>query len=425
MLNRIKTLYRRFKSICLHPTYRIPLFPFFILIKSMDYFRDEVLTGRLTDQVCYRVVLAWVNILSTFKTWSPPKKHPKSVLHVNLMVHTAYIYCQILREEGYKADYLAISPPNKTWGKSDFVFMAKGKPHQRLWQEFRFFWKKVATYEIIHLHFMQHFTQTGWELKYFKKAGGKIVVHYRGCRVRDKEKNKILQPNPIHNICHHCDYNASICSSPKSIDKQRVTGKYGDFFLATTPDLTDFDSRAVHFPFFAPISDNLPALAPTVTPETKDNEAFKIVHVTNHPGIEGTELIQKAIDNLMAKGFNIDFNFLKGVSYEEALASYQNADLSIGKMKMGYYANAQIESMFFGVPTVTYIRKEFRTEALENSGLIITDLDDLEKTLEYYISHPEALAQKQKIARSSILELHDNHKLAQRNIEIYQALLSK
>jgi len=35
-----------------------------------------------------------------------------------------------------------------------------------------------------------------------------------------------------------------------------------------------------------------------------------------------------------------------------------------GKFTVGYYANAQIETMACGVPTVTYVREEFLTEQL-------------------------------------------------------------
>ncbi|MFM8392411.1 MAG: glycosyltransferase, partial [Acidobacteriota bacterium] len=88
-------------------------------------------------------------------------------------------------------------------------------------------------------------------------------------------------------------------------------------------------------------------------------------------------------------------------------------------MKMGYYANAQIESMYLGVPAVTHVRPEFMTPELESSGLIVSTLDNLESTLEHYLTHPEELAQKRARARSSILELHSEERLTALLMRVY------
>ena len=99
-----------------------------------------------------------------------------------------------------------------------------------------------------------------------------------------------------------------------------------------------------------------------------------------------------------------------------------DADLAIGKMKMGYYANAQVESLMAGVPTVTYVRPELMTDELRESGFIFATLETLEAVLEHYLRHPEALAAKRAVARESILGLHDNAAIARAHIAIYEAL---
>src|SRR5262249_9743660 len=153
-------------------------------------------------------------------------------------------------------------------------------------------------------------------------------------------------------ICQECDYNASICTSKINRKRRRLAEKYGDLFLVTTPDMKDFVPEAEHLPFFAPeVKPNAYALQ--CSNSTRNKDEIKIVHVTVHPGIEGTKHIQAVIDQLREKGFKINFTFLKNVPHERVFEELADADLAIGKMKMGYYANAQIESMSFGVPTVT------------------------------------------------------------------------
>lgn len=338
-------------------------------------------------------------------------KHPDSVLHISFMVHIPYYMTRILRRRGIKADYLAVRSQSPWWDKCDYRFPQTPGPVSAI-DEFLFFWRVVAKYEVIHSHFGIMFTESGWELPLLKKMGRKIVVHYRGCEARDQARNMELHPKS--NICQDCDYNGMVCRAGRK--RVELSQKYGDEFLVTTPDMQDFMPTALHFPFFLPEIDYEKYKAFDTLPS---GNPFKIVHVTNHPGIEGTRHIQAAIDNLKAKGYEIQFNFLKGVTPEKALEAYRDAHLSIGKMKMGYYANAQIESMYLGVPAVTNVRPEFMTPELERSGFIFSTLEELESTLEYYLNHPADLAEKRAQARSSILELHNENRLTDLLLNIY------
>ncbi|MBS1635481.1 MAG: hypothetical protein JST26_06120 [Bacteroidetes bacterium] len=343
------------------------------------------------------------------------RKKRKSVLHISYMVHIAFYTVKILRQNGVNADYLAIDG-NGEW-QSDYTFR-KSYGHvsaKELFREFFFFWKVVSRYEIIHSHFMMTLTQSAWEMKFFRMLGGKWVVHGRGCAERDRELNMKL--HPAMNICQDCDYNARICKDPINVFRRTLSKQQADHFFVTTPDMKDFVPHAEHIPFFFP-----PLPLPDLThPKSK---TFKIVHVTNHPGIEGTKYIIQAIDNLRRQGYDIDFVHLSKVSNDSVLEEYKTAHLSVGKMKMGYYANAQIESLYCGVPAITYVRKEFITPDIENSGLILADLDTLESTIRYFIDHPDKLEGKRRVTQSSVMNLHNNQAIAMRYKAVYEELLS-
>jgi len=125
---------------------------------------------------------------------------------------------------------------------------------------------------------------------------------------------------------------------------------------------------------------------------------------------------------LVAKRIPIRYVELTGVTHDRVMAELADADLSIGKMKMGYYANLQIESMAMGVPTVTHVRPEFMTDELRESGFIFASLDTLETVLEHYLTHPDALAAKRSVARQSILALHDNDAIGRQYLSLYQRI---
>lgn len=343
-----------------------------------------------------------------------------SVMHISYMVHVPYHTTRILRQIGLKADYLAIGA-GTVWNKSDFISPNSKLPFIQALKEFVLFWRVISKYEVIHLHFAHVMSRTGWELSVFKKLGRKIVIHYRGCEIRDYNIN--LRLHPEMNICQECDYN-HYCISKENISRIKRVSQYGDAFLVTTPDLKDFVPDAVHMPFFCPEDEDIP--------ENVNNDRLrypdaplKILHWTNHPGIESTSKIKKSIESLQKKGYLIEFRFLKGVSQSSIMEEVPDADLTIGKMKMGYYANSQIEAMACGVPTITWVRPEFMTDELMNSGFIFSHPDELEETLKYYLDNPGKLEEKRIIARESILKLHDNISLANKYKDIYNSLYSR
>jgi hypothetical protein len=380
-------------------------------MEPYSVFKRPVITLLRAVADRFRLLLNWALVpLLRHRVW------PRSVLHVSYMVHIPYYTVRLLREHGYRADYLAIGR-SSTWDKADYCFEG---PRWRLLRplfELWWFWTVMTRYEIIHLHFLITPSATCWELPVLKSLGRKIVAHYRGCEGRDREKNMVLHPSM--NICQQCDYNPQVCNIPLNRIRRDAASHYADLRLVTTPDLLDFVPSALHFPFFSPLEETLPHRTTRRWPE---RGRFKIVHATNHPGIEGTEDILMVINRLRARGYPIDFVFLRGVSHDRVLGEYADADLSIGKMKMGYYANAQIESLACGVPAVTYVRPEFLTKEIQESGLILASLENLETVIADHIDHPEKLEQKSRAAKTSVGMLHDNGALTRRLVQFYESL---
>ncbi len=368
---------------------------------------------RSSEAVAYRaaVIVLWpLNWLLSLALAG--RVVPGSVLHISVMVHVPAYMVRILREHGVDARYLAIGD-SQWWRDADFHFRPTRWPVLSVLKEMWWIWFVVARYEIIHSHFMMSVSRSGWEWRLLSKMGRKFVVHYRGCEIRDRERNMALHPDV--NICQECDYRPYVCQTPFNVARRPIAARYGNAFLVTTPDMRDFVPDAQHIPFFI----SRPELPPR--PQRGDGDGFKIVHATNHPGIEGSRQIRVVIDRLVAKGHLINYVDLIGVTHERVLSELADADLSIGKMKMGYYANLQIESLAAGVPAVTHVRPEFQTPELQQSGLIFATLDTLESVLECYLTDEVLLARKRAVARASALTLHDNGGIA----ESYRALYDR
>lgn len=341
---------------------------------------------------------------------------PRSVLHICYPVHIVHYTVVLLREHGYDAAYMAMGE-GQDWTECDYRFLRYSKWMPLTLTEFWWFWRIVSKYEILHFHFMTGISQSGWEWSLLKRMGRKIVIYYSGCEARDSKLNVRLHPDM--NICQDCDYNAVPCTSSHNRRLKELCGRYADLELVTTPDMRDFITHGIHFPFFAPFPELIPVRTRPFWPE---GGVFRIVHVTNHPGIEGTRYIAQAVENLKAKGHRIEFIHLSDMPYHQVLAEMVEADLSIGKMKMGYYANAQIEAMCCGVPTITHVREELLDRKLKNSAFIFSSLADLEETIEHLLINPRELAEYRRRAMDSVRQLHDNDILTDRLIGMYEAL---
>jgi hypothetical protein len=339
------------------------------------------------------------------------RAQPRSVLHLSGMVHVPWQTTRLLRKRGWRADYLALGR-SPIWDQADYCRVPK-TPWWDAFDEFAWFWRVAARYEVLHLHFMTTLSRSGWELAWAKRMGRSIVVHWRGCEIRDREKNMALHPDV--NLCETCDYHPRACELPVNVLRRRLAARYGDRFLVTTPDMLDFAPQAMHLPLLSPE-------VPPAAGRARGDAPLRLVHVTVHPGLEGTAEIKATVERLQSKGRRIEFVPLSWLTPRQVLEAFAGADLAIGKMKMGYYANAQIESMAMGVPTITYVRPEFMTEELRCSGFIFSTLKDLESTLEHYLDHPEALEAKRAIARESVMRLHDNEIVIGRLVAVYEEL---
>ena len=122
------------------------------------------------------------------------------------MVHITFYTTRILRRSGIRADFLANST-SRHWEECDYKSPSIRFPVLQALFEFIYFWVYIAPYNIVHLHFAQTMTRSGWELSVLKDLGRTIIIHFRGCDIRNYDMNVKLHPN--FNICQNCDYDHS------------------------------------------------------------------------------------------------------------------------------------------------------------------------------------------------------------------------
>ena len=345
-------------------------------------------------------------IFSTVIRFIPKKRH---VLHISYSVHIAYYTTRILRENKIQADYLSVDPTNH-WNKFDYFFDSS----KRLFflNEFLTLWTLLARYKIIHIHFLYTLSKTGWEIKFLKKSNIKIIIHYRGNESRNLETIKKL----------YDDFQCKNLDKYVLTDwqkKKRKMESFADQILVTTRDLLDFSPNAIHMPFFSPaIKENV---------FNKNINNLRIVHATNQPNVEGTEQLIQILNDLKKEGFKFDLINVRNKTYNETMKILRKSHLSIGKMKMGDYANFQVESMYLGIPVITYVRKDIleRFSYLKSSGIIFTDFKSIKFEIRKILKNPKKLITISKKIKTFSNNFHNNKIISNKYDEIYTNVLLK
>ncbi len=373
---------------------------------------------RETDRLGYQVAAGLFYPLNMLLARLLHGRRGKGVLHIATVTHQPYLITRHLRAQGFDADFLAIGEGWLSYNEEGWDFhlrrIALPGPFRYIY-EFWWAWKLYPKYQLVHSHFLQ-LIGSGWELKFLKMMGKKIVFHFRGDDIRRKEIN--LQRNPELNCCQECNYPDDYCHDPQRDLLVDLARRYGDLRLVTTPDLNDFSPEAIHFPFIIP---ELPGQKPIDSGEKKiSGKTINILHVTNHEGIDGTRYIVNAVSRLKEEGYPIDLIMPRKVPFQEMLKIESRADLSIGKLMMGYYANAQVESMYFGVPTMCYIREDF-LKNIPDCPIINVRPENLYPRLKHYLDHRDELLEMGKRGPEFARKHHSGDVLAKKLIEMYRS----
>lgn len=353
------------------------------------------------------------NLIAMLFCWR--RYEDRSVIHIGERRHIQARFVNILRGYGVKATYLAVGKDDHNI-HCDIYLPHISSPFFAAIRDSITLWREVSLHEVIHCHCMMGVSHYQWELILLKIMKRKIIAHFRGCEGREKQLN--INAFPDTNICENCDYAPDyLCQAGENRRRRWFARKYATNILVTTPDLCALWPTSIHVPFFLPdfeLPDTKVKLDPTIV-----GRPLSLVHVTNQPGIEGTEEIVAIIETLKREGYKIEFCHVFERNHDEVKAALMNADCSIGKMKMGYYANAQIESMMLRVPAITWVRDMYMTHELHESGFIFSTLEELKETLIQIIESPSLLEDKREISHLSILKLHDHDVIYQSLCDAY------
>ncbi|MBS3168171.1 glycosyltransferase [Candidatus Woesearchaeota archaeon] len=259
-----------------------------------------------------------------------------------------------------------------------------------------FLFKALFKYDLFHFHYSSFFPFQ-IDLPIIKLFNKKIIFLFSGCDVR---------LNCPHPICKKNYY--------KKLRLIRNAKKYGNAIVVYNPDLLDFVDTAVYFPYAIPLNSWKPSKT-----SKKSNDVIKILHAPSDRFIKGTEYVIKAINQLKQEGFNVELILLEKIPHDKVKSYYEDADIVVDQLIIGWYGAFAAESMALGKPVCCYIRDDLWKYA-KGCPIINVNKENLAERLKTLIKSKSLRNKLGKEGMKYVKKMHDSKKINKMFVELYK-----
>ena len=269
----------------------------------------------------------------------------------------------------------------------------------------------VQNYDVIHCFFGRSLLPRGVDLPWLKRTGKKVFVHFRGSDIR----NPYFAGHPTEHFLGYNDYSTPPpIQSPeqrKSLERWR---RYADSIFVSTPDLLEIVPEAKLVPQTIDLSQWDYQLEPL-------GESPELIRIAYPASInKGTEIIERAVEDLKSRGYSVELVFIKDIPYREVAELYKACQIGIDNLlPLGWHGAISIELMALGRPVVCYISPELASQR-NDLPIVSATPRDLTKKLEILIRDRELRRSLGQQGRAYVEKWHDVNHVVDQLIEIYK-----
>lgn len=291
-------------------------------------------------------------------------------------------------------------------------------------KNFYYFNRLLPKYDLFHFHFRSLYRMsgmdfpTGLDLLELKSSGKLVIMSFRGGEVRlhskfkelnefnyvDEDPNKIVSTNPEQYQKRFIDFCTAVC----------------DQVIVSDPEMLSYVPKAKVVPRSIDL-DLFPAQTDNFTSEKKwSEEGPLIVHVPSREGVKGSDYVKKALDELREEGHKFRFKFITGVTHDEVMKLYSDADIVVDQLRIGWYGVASVEAMALGRCTIAYIREDIEHHlATYNKPIVNANPETVKDTLKALIYDRDRVIKQGAIGRKFVENYHCAKKVAKMYRNIY------
>jgi hypothetical protein len=317
------------------------------------------------------------------------------ILHLPSSVGgNAWALSQGENQIGYESEVLVT---DESWldYPNDRVVKLGSSKIKNIYKLFNEFLEIRNKYDVFHFNFgssLLNLKKIGlnlFDLPFYPKDKKKFMT-FNGCDARQKYPTMLREKIAA---CHDKNCYAGMCNSGR-LDKERrrriaKATKHIDYIFAVNPDLLHFlPSGKSSFMPYAVIDNSRKEGV------VQNKKKFMIVHAPTQRAAKGSDLIISAVKSLQEKDSAIDLTLIENIPNEKALAFYNQADLIIDQVKIGWYGAFAVECMYMRKPVAVFINKRDLTHVPKQMADEIPDAFihinplNIEEKLKQYIYDP-------------------------------------
>jgi glycosyltransferase involved in cell wall biosynthesis len=244
-------------------------------------------------------------------------------------------------------------------------------------------------------------------LKMFRK---KILVIFQGCDMRLKGYSK---ENFKISACSECiDSRCTEKSDIRKQEKYKKFKKYAKKIYSLNPDLINYYPDAEFLPY-AGVD-----LEEWIPHRFNKNSKIKIIHAPTDRGKKGTRYVEETVEKIKEKGINVELIIVEGLPYEKVKEIYNEADIAVDQLLVGWYGSFAVEMMALEKPVVCYIREEdlkfIPSEMKEDLPVVHSTKDDLFEKLIMLIENSKLRKELGEKGRNFVEKWHNSINIAKK-----------
>lgn len=351
-------------------------------------------------------------------------RHTSRILHAPTNIAgIAGLLARAQRDLGYEATSVQYVAHKYDFGTDRTLNLSRDdSPLKKIASTGAFALEAIKNYDVFHLYFGNTlFPYPYPDLPVLRALGKKIVFHFCGCEVRDRDIT----------MRKHYVSGCSECVSLVCLGKHRPNPAWADVTLVSTPDLLEFVPGARLMPGPVDLAKWTPR-PPRTAPISKD-DPVRILHAPSDREIKGTRHLLAAIERLKAAGYPVELLLLEGVPHDQVAEFCNMADIAVDQLMIGAYGTVAIEMMAKGVPVVCRIREDLRPYYPSDLPIISAEpFSDarhpnrnpginIYSVLEDLIRHPETWPDLGSRGLAYVQSEHEMHAVARRVLGMYES----
>lgn len=329
----------------------------------------------------------------------------------------------ILPEEHYKTSYTYTCPINKTHPVLLYMYC------------FFFFLFSLFRYDIF--HFLSGETLLTrklrrFELAIYKMLGKRVIMHFVGSDIRNPEYLKWKERNIKEFLNGLDNYPKSLAWQKKLI---RDAEKYADYIIVSTPDLLELIPSAHYYPVMIDIEKFSKELNNSGGQSEKKKDIV-ILHCPSSTKVtfKGTTYINEVLSWFEKEKSNVKAilpaknkstgNTDYPVSRYELFKLFQEADIVIDQLIIGWYGLQTVEALAAGNKVICYIDKKLEPYLFPDCPIILADVNNLKEVITDMIAKSEnsntddSKKQKEWINKYHVIENNNSELLRAWNIDV-------